>query len=254
MLQFLMAGHSGPTILFVLFSAFVAGLARGFSGFGAALIFVPLASSMIGPRLAAPLLLIIDTVAALGLLPGAWPKADKRSVAVMAAGGLLGVPLGTSILVLVDPLLVRWFVEAVVALLLALLMSGWRYHGRPAIPMTIGVGIVSGAFSGAIGAGGPPVIAYWLGGKSPAAIVRANIVVYFAVSTVFTIASYLIGGLLVRELVPLCLVTGPVYALALYAGSHLFGRANEAAFRRIAYALIAAAAIISLPVLDPVLR
>src|ERR1700730_12593677 len=57
-LAWLMAGRSGRELLFLLASAFIAGLARGFSGLGAALIFMPLASSVVGPKLAAPLLLI----------------------------------------------------------------------------------------------------------------------------------------------------------------------------------------------------
>ena len=40
--------------------AFVSGTARGFSGFGSALIFMPLASSVAAPRLVAALLLVID--------------------------------------------------------------------------------------------------------------------------------------------------------------------------------------------------
>jgi uncharacterized protein len=56
--------------------AFISGAARGFSGFGAAMIFMPLASSVAAPRLAATLLLIIDFVAAAPLLPGAWRQAD----------------------------------------------------------------------------------------------------------------------------------------------------------------------------------
>ena len=65
--------------------AFVSGTSRGFSGFGAALIFMPLASSMAAPQLVAPLLLIIDFVAAAPLLPNAWRKADRKATAVMAA-------------------------------------------------------------------------------------------------------------------------------------------------------------------------
>ena len=52
--------------------AFVSGTARGFSGFGSALIFMPLASSIAAPRLVAALLLVIDFVAAAPLLPDAW--------------------------------------------------------------------------------------------------------------------------------------------------------------------------------------
>ena len=58
--------------------ALVASIARGFSGFGSALIFMPLASSMAAPRLVAALLLIIDFIAAAPLIPNAWKQADLK--------------------------------------------------------------------------------------------------------------------------------------------------------------------------------
>ena len=67
--------------------AFVAGCARGFSGFGGALIFVPVASSLVGAKLAVPLLLIVDLVLTPGLIPKAWRNADRANVGVMALGG-----------------------------------------------------------------------------------------------------------------------------------------------------------------------
>ncbi|HTO66673.1 MAG TPA: TSUP family transporter, partial [Bradyrhizobium sp.] len=78
--------------------AFVAGTSRGFSGFGAALIFMPLASSMATPRLVAALLLIIDFVSAAPLLPNAWRQADRKATAVIVIGALVGVPIGTWLL------------------------------------------------------------------------------------------------------------------------------------------------------------
>jgi len=84
--------------------------------------------------------------------------------------------------------------------------------------------------------------------------VRANIVLYFAISTVLTGASYLVGGLITQSVIALSLATGPLYGLGLYLGSRLFGRATETSFRRVSYGLIAAAAIVSLPVLDAVFR
>src|SRR6185436_13578711 len=57
--------------------AFVSGTARGFSGFGSALIFMPLASSIADPRLVAALLLIIDFVAAAaGRVAKGRPQGD----------------------------------------------------------------------------------------------------------------------------------------------------------------------------------
>ena len=77
---------------------------------------------------------------------------------------------------------------------------------------------------------------------------------YFAVSTLITLVSYVIGGILTTAVIGLALVIAPVYGVALFLGSHMFGIADEAVFRRVCYALIAAAAIFSLPVLDGVIR
>jgi uncharacterized membrane protein YfcA len=143
---------------------------------------------------------------------------------------------------------------AVVVVLLGLLMSGWRYHGRPNAPSTIAVGLTSGVFSGAAQVGGPPVVAYWLGGAFTPQMVRANIVLYFAISSVLSVASYLVSGLITLESIQLSLMIGPSFALGLFVGVHSFSRANEQTFRRICYSLIGAAAIIGLPALDGVLR
>lgn len=242
------------SLLALLMMALMAGLARGFSGFGAALIFMPLASAVVGPKLAAPVLLVIDAVAAAGLIPDAWRRSDRRAVGTMTVGAVAGVPLGTAALVHLDPLAVRWMVVALVAALLALLASGWRYQGRLSVPLTVAVGAASGLFSGAAQVGGPPVVAYWLGGPAPSASVRANIVLYFAASTVLTGVSYLAGGLITRAVLVLALATGPAYALGLFLGSGLFGRASEVAFRRACLGLIALAVVLGLPALDGVLR
>src|SRR5262245_40240250 len=96
------------SVLYLVFSAALAGLARGFAGFGAALIFMPLASTVVPPQLAAPILLTIDILGATGLIPRAWRESDRRNVAIMLGGALVGVPLGVYALIKGDPLVVRW--------------------------------------------------------------------------------------------------------------------------------------------------
>lgn len=139
-------------------------------------------------------------------------------------------------------------------MLLTLLVSGWRHHGRPSMPLTIGVGAISGLFTGTAQIGGPPVIAHWLGGSVPSSIVRANVVLYFAISTVLTIISYLVGRLVTPSVLALSLATGPLFGVGLYLRSRFFARAGETTFRYVCYGLIAGAAILSLPSLDGILR
>ena len=245
---------SARGLVFLLATAFIAAMARGFSGFGAALIFLPLAATVVDPRIASPLLLIIDAVLTVGFIPDAFRRADKREVSIMAAGAAIGIPLGTLLLVRLDALTIRWGIVVLASAMLALLVSGWRYRGKPTPPLTFAIGGVAGVCSGAAQVGGPTVVAYWLGSPAPPVIVRANIILYFSISTAIAMVAYYFGGVLTLTVLKLCLVVGPVYGLGLFIGARLFGIADEAIFRRICYALIAVAVLVSLPLLDGVVR
>jgi uncharacterized protein len=234
--------------------AFVSGTARGFSGFGSALIFMPLASSIADPRLVAALLLIIDFVAAAPLLPGAWEKADRKATAVMVTGALIGVPIGTYFLSRLEPVTTRWIISVFVFALLLLLLSGWRYRGKDHAAVSIGIGGLSGFCSGLAQTGGPPIVGYWLGRPLPSVIARANILLFFGASDFFSAVSYAAAGLITTDAIRFAFVIGPVYGIGVWFGASLFGKASETVFRAICYALIAAAVIFGLPALDGVLR
>ena len=234
--------------------AFVSGTARGFSGFGSALIFMPLASSMASPRLVAALLLVIDFIAAAPLLPNAWRQADRKATAVMVAGAFVGVPIGTYCLSRFDPVTTRWIISCFVGALLLLLLSGWRYRGKDHPALSVGIGGLAGFCSGLAQTGGPPIVGYWLGRPIAPVVARANILLFFGASDFFSLVSYAFTGLITLDSIRFALLVGPIYGIGVWFGSQLFGRASEALFRAICYALIAAAVIIGLPVLDGVLR
>jgi hypothetical protein len=234
--------------------ALVSGVARGFSGFGSALIFMPLASSIAAPRLVAALLLIIDFIGATPLIPNAWKQADRKATAIMALGALVGVPVGTWFLSRLEPVTTRWIISAFVFALLLLLLSGWRYRGKDHAAISIGIGGLSGFCSGLAQTGGPPIVGYWLGRPIASVIQRANILLFFAASDFFSLVSYALTGLITMDAIRFSIVVGPIYGIGVWFGAALFGRASENLFRAICYALIAAAVLIGLPALDSVLR
>jgi uncharacterized membrane protein YfcA len=254
MAGFALDHYSFAAIGVLVITAFFAGLGRGFSGFGSALIFMPLASAVIGAQMAAPLLLIIEMITAVGLIPGAVRIANKREVALMVIGSLLGVPLGTVFLLYADPLAIRWLIVGLIVPLLALMMAGWRYPRPPTAPVTTLVGGVAGFFGGVAQVGGPPIVLYWLRDATAAAVTRASFILYFAAADVIMIVAYLFGGLYTRSIIDLAIVVGPVFGIGLWIGSHIFGFASEATFRRVCYGLIAASALASLPLFDGLFR
>jgi uncharacterized membrane protein YfcA len=232
----------------------VSGAARGFSGFGSAMIYIPLVAAVYEPRVAAATMVLIDFVCAFPLAVRAVPHCNWREVVPISIAAAVAVPIGTWVLLVDDPVMLRWIIAGVVIVLLAVVASGWRYHGRPRLPATIGVGLLSGLGSGAVQIAGPPVIIYWLGGSGQAAFVRANLMVYFTFIDVIGCVAYFRQGLFTREVIALSLLLGLPFILAMIAGVRWFGMASERSFRRVAYAIIAASALVSLPVFDQLLR
>ncbi len=224
----------------------IAGLVRGFSGFGTAMVLVPPLSLVFGPAAAIPIMSLVDTTGSLGLLPRALRRCTWREVAPLALGASLLMPLGVYLLIVVDQELLRWVISLAILGLVALLASGWRYQAQPRPLLSVGIGGAAGLMGGSIGIAGPPVILFWLGGQSAAATVRANTIVFFALLAVVGWISFLVGGLITREVLLIAAVLLPIYMLSLWLGAHGFRFAGEAWFRRLALGIIAVIALASL--------
>jgi uncharacterized membrane protein YfcA len=234
--------------------AALSGFVRGFSGFGSALIYIPLIAAVYEPRIAAPTLLLIDLAGSAPFTMRELPRCNWREVGPITLAAALAAPVGAIALVLVDPIVLRWIIAAISLCLLAVLASGWRYRGKPTLPITTGVGIVAGLGSGAVQIAGPAVIIFWLGSANDAATVRANLMVFFLLMGAITGIVYLTQGILTADVLALSLLLGIPFMVAMWAGSRWFHGASDETYRRAAYLIIVAAAIVSLPLWDGWLR
>ena len=244
----------GGQLAWLLGAAFAAGLARGFSGFGPALIFVPVASMVIGPMRAVPLMTAIDLFAVVAMTRAAWGRADRGEVAMLALGALGGIPLGLLLLLRLDLLTLRWAISFLILALLVLVASGWRFHGRPTRATTVGVGAASGMLAGIANIAGPPVMVYLLSRGAAPQQIRAVFALYLAIANTLTAIAFSLAGLVGAWLPGLLLVTVPAYLLGTWGGARMFGLASERTFRRVTYAMVVVAAVISFPLLDSLLR
>ena len=228
--------------------AALAGLVRGFTGFGSALIYMPLVSAVYGPQVAAATLLLIDTVCGFPFAVHSLPYCNRREVTPAMIAGAVALPFGVWALLWIDPLVLRWFIAVLALAALAVLVAGWRYHGRPTLPASLAVGVMAGFGAGAVQIGAPPLLVYWLGGQNSAATVRANIMVYFIMQGVLACALYFYGGLLTAQSVALALLLGLPFGVAMVAGAFWFHGTSDLLYRRVAYVIIAVSGLISLPI------
>jgi uncharacterized membrane protein YfcA len=248
------AAMTDRRFLAALAVAALSGVVRGFSGFGSALIYMPLVAAVYDPRVAAVTLLLIDTVGAAPFAVRAFPHCTWREVLPIFVAAAIAIPFGTMALIVVDPTLLRWFMALLVLSLLGILMSGWRYHGRPRLPITLAVGLFSGFGGGAVQIAGPAVIIYWLGTANSAVTVRANLLVYFLLLDAMLCVVYYWQGLLSADLLALSALLAIPFFVATAVGAYFFAGTSDLLYRRIAYIIIAAAALLSLPLLDTWLR
>jgi uncharacterized protein len=232
----------------------LAGGIRGFSGFGSALIYVPLISSIYDPKIAAATLLLIDFIGGIPFGIAAIHLCRWREVAPLTFASVLAIPFGTVILLYVEPTRLRWLVAAVALLALAIIASGWRLHDRPKWPLTILVGTVCGFLGSAFQMDGPPAAIYWLGSTTSTAIVRANLMVFIVLNSATIFVWYLLAGLLTPNVLTLAVLFGLPFVLSMKFGAYLFHSAFGRLYRRVVYTVIAAAVIASCPIFDTILR
>ncbi|MBO1074038.1 sulfite exporter TauE/SafE family protein [Roseomonas marmotae] len=200
----------------------VAGLMRGYSGFGTAILLAPTYSTLWGPRVGVPVVLLMELFVSAQLLPRALSEANKKLILPICAAAVVVMPLGSVVLLYADADLLRKGIGILVLVFGLLMTSGWRYHGTRPLPLNLAVGVVSGLLKGASGMSGPPIILYLLAGQEGARQHRANLILYFGVIGVASIIPPLWGGIIDLRTVLMAAVLLPIMLICVPQGARLF--------------------------------
>jgi uncharacterized protein len=226
--------------------AVIAGMVRGFAGFGAAMVMTPIYSALYGPEVGIVLCMLLEIVVALPLLPRAFRHVDWRVIGLLLAAAIVGAPLGNYALTLVAPQPMRWVISAIVLSAVAMLASGWRYSGGPRPAATLAAGAVSGFLNGLSGMAGPPIAFYYLASTETAVKVRANLTTYFVFVDLVALSLFFGRDLVGWHTAVQGAFLAPAVILGGLLGEYLFPLASEVFYRRLALALLVAVAIGSL--------
>jgi len=195
---------------------------RGITGFGSGLIAVPLLALFLPLQFVVPLILLLDFTASIIIGGLTLRRVQWSEVGVLIPFGLVGVAIGTSLLVNLPktPMLVTLAIFVLVFALRSLMnlqaskpISRWW-----AIPASLTGGTVGGLF----GTGGPPYIIYLAHRVPHKSDLRATLSVLFFTEGLARIVSFLLAGLLMTAEVWFAYFAAlPVVLAALYAGGHV---------------------------------
>jgi hypothetical protein len=228
--------------------AFAGALISGFAGFGLNLVVTPILAALLSPVEAIPVVTILGLVNAVRMLGGTWRHIDRREVLVMGLVSIATVPLGAWVLVSVDAALMRRAIAAVVILFTLVLLAGWRYRGRRTVVTHAVVGALSGLLNSGVGIGGPPVVLYQLARDGDPAIGRANLVGFFTILAVVTLASFAVNGALDGVAIGRGILLAPAVLLGTWIGMRHFSATSAPTYRRITmgFLLVISAVIVIL--------
>ena len=235
------------SLIWLLLAVFVAGLVRGFAGFGSGMIIMAVSSSVLNPVSAVIFMLMAELVGPLPNVKAAWRDGVPVDVGRLMIGATLSVPVGIYCLANMSTEFFGWIVSAGVLTLLCMLMSGWRYKGVLTPRLTIATGALGGFMAGFAGIPGPPVIMLYMSSRLPISVIRANFLLYLVAIDAVVVVVFWGSGLFVLEIALLGLLAGVPNLLANFLGAKLFDPTAEVLFRRVAYIIIAVSAIIGLP-------
>jgi uncharacterized protein len=216
----------------------VAGLMRGFAGFGSGMLMAPIFAVLFGPIESVTMVILLEIFVSVQLMPRILNDTQWPFVIRLGLAAALLMPLGVYLLDTTDPHVLARAMALVVLFFVIVLTAGWRYQGEKRLITTLGVGAVSGTLMAATGMGNPPVLLYMLSGQENAATNRANIIAYFSITQGVLLAVLASMGMLSWPPVAKAILLTPSYVLAAWAGGRLFHQSTEGLYRRASLILL----------------
>lgn len=234
------------TLLLVILGASLAGFAQGVSGFAFALVSLSIWAWGIEPRLAAVLTVFGSLVGQLVTLPFVWRGFDVKRALPLIVGGLIGIPIGASLLTALEPGQFRLGLGLFLVVycpVMLLLHSGrpFRWGGAAA---DAGAGWIGGVLGGLAGISGPiptlwTTLRGWDKNDQRGILQGFNIAMHTATLTVYGLS----GAIRADMTVPL-VATGVALVPFAILGVLVFRRLSTIAFRRLILMLLSVSGVV----------
>ena len=120
-------GFDPVSLIVSLTAVFVAGIIRGYSGFGFAMVAVTSISLVLPPIQVVPVVLILEVLASIRLVPQVWRDIDWGSLRWLLAGSLVATPFGVYLLATIPADPMRICISLIVLIAATSLLRGWAW-------------------------------------------------------------------------------------------------------------------------------
>lgn len=222
-------------------SAFV----RGLTGFGMAILLVPVLA------LALPPVEAVVLTNALSLMIGATEirslvRDAEKSAWVIGALVVVTTPIGLYALSLTGRDVARLVIALIALSAFVAILLPRRGNAVPGRGVTGFVGVLSGLMTGYAGMPGPPVVPYYAGRDLPRATAKASMQLIFTIAATAGLLSATWLGILRFELLLFAVLILPVIILGNRLGARVSGRIGDSVWRASVGLVLGGAALAAL--------
>ena len=232
--------------LVVFIGALAGGFVSGLAGFGTGLTALGIWLYVMTPALAASLVVVCSVVAQVQTIPVVWHAMKPKIVAPFLVGGLFGVPLGTGLVLYLEPQWFRFAVGLVLVVFSTVMLRGGARRpvikGNPAADALVGFG--GGVLGGLAGMSGPlptmwSTLRAWTKDERRSVLQSFNLTIL-----VIALGTHALSGLLTLELWRLVLFAVPGTFLGAWLGARTYRKLSDTRFQTVVLGLLATSGVI----------
>ena len=222
---------------------FLATLSQTVVGFGAPLISMPFMIVWLGAKTATPLSALVGLLTSIFVLIYYRSHFNLQAVTKLVAASVIGVPVGTYFLNLVDPRSLK--------ILLGVIVISYGLYSlfSPKLPKLRGklweyiFGFIAGIMGGALNTSGPIVVIYASFKQWKPEEFRSNLQGFFIVTNIVIMVSHFFSGNLDNQFAANVWWAIGGMALAIVVGLIISNRVNEKIFRTLVIIVLIASGI-----------
>ncbi len=239
----LVTGLPVATFAWAAVMTFGASYIRGLTGFGMAIVLVPLLGMIIPPEKAVVLGLLLQLLIGPVGLPIIMKDSHRSSALPIAGLAVLFTPVGLWALGHTPPDIARILIALVAIGAFILVIVTRKAVRQPNVGATVIVGMASGTLAGFAGMPGPPVIPYYLREAFTPVVARASMMLIFFATAIAGSLSASLLGVATLDLLLLAITLFVPMWLGNLLGSKAFGSVSSVVWRSIVASLLGVAGL-----------
>lgn len=207
------------TLILVSLIIALAGFTQGLTGFGSALVSVPLLSFIVGAQTAVPIAGIFGWLVTLPIVWKMRHSIQRQTGLILFAGSVPASFVGAKLLATMPSQYILLTMGIVlVASSLHSLRSTKPLFKKTSVPVTVGAGFTSGVLGASVGESGPPVIAYTSMQPWTADQTKSTLAFFFMLQMIGANVSFWNEGLITEEVLSLVMSAMPAFVIGLTGG------------------------------------